>query len=90
MSRWVLSDKAKRDLRHLRIEHPHIYRQIQAEMDEGIDDDPTYYKNLRQSLQGIQSCRVGDHRVLYRVDKNGYPYIIGLGHRANIYQHPIF
>ena len=90
MSRWVLSKKATQYFQYLRREHPHIHRQITEELNAGLYDDPADYKTLKRELQGIQSCRVGNHRVLYTIDKNGVPSVIDIGHRDTIYKFPIF
>ena len=42
-------------------------------------------KPLRQNLQGFRSCRVGDYRIIYRVEGNETIYIIAIRHRKDVY-----
>lgn len=41
-------------------------------------------KPLRFSLKGYRRIRVGDFRIVYRIEKS-VVYITGIGHRKNIY-----
>jgi len=42
-------------------------------------------KPLRQNLQGFRSCRVGDYRIIYRIEKKKTIYIAAIRHRKDVY-----
>lgn len=52
-----------------------------------LTDPMRFGKPLRHSLHHLRSLRVGDYRVLYRVDASEQLVsIVAIGHRRDIYQ----
>jgi len=43
-------------------------------------------KPLRYSLKGARRLRVGDYRVIYKIEKNQTVLIIKIGHRKEVYE----
>ena len=50
-----------------------------------IDDPVLAGKPLRQSLKGHRKLRVGDWRIIYRIDRKDI-IILKIGHRREVYQ----
>jgi len=46
-----------------------------------------YGQPLRRSLQGYRKLRVGDYRVIYKIEKNNI-IILKIGHRKDVYNNP--
>ena len=78
------------------IYHPEVRRDI-ARLPQNINDrirkaieervllDPAQYGDpLRRSLKGYRKLRVGDYRVIYRVEKN-HVIVLKIGHRKEVY-----
>ena len=48
--------------------------------------DPVKYGNpLRKTLKGYRKLRVGDYRIVYKIE-NEYIFILGIRHRKEIYK----
>jgi len=48
--------------------------------------DPVKYgEPLRRTLKGYSKLRVGDHRIVYKIE-NEYVFILGICHRKEIYK----
>jgi len=48
--------------------------------------DPIKYGNpLRKTLKGYRKVRVGDYRIVYKIEGE-YIYILGIRHRKEIYK----
>ena len=63
-----------------------IWRQ---KIKQAIESKPTlqpeiYGKPLRRSLRGYRKLRVGDYRIIFRID-GGTVKILIIGHRSKIY-----
>lgn len=59
---------------------------IQKAIQIKLASDPiSVGKPLRQSLKGHRKFRVGDWRIIYRIDKNNI-IILKIGHRKEVYQ----
>lgn len=43
-------------------------------------------KPLRYSLKGARSLRVGDYRVIYKIESQEIVLILKLGHRREVYE----
>ena len=56
------------DLRQLFHEDRRLYARVTAKI-RTLADAPDQGKPLRQSLKGMRSLRVGDRRIVYRVDE---------------------
>ena len=68
---------------------PQIPQNIKATIRKAIErrlliDPFTYGQPLRQSLKGYRKLRVGDYRVIYRVQRNEI-VILKIGHRREVY-----
>jgi len=61
-------------------------QKIQSAIETRLLEDPVIAgKPLRQSLKGHRKLRVGDWRIIYRIDKKDI-IILKIGHRREIYQ----
>ncbi|EKD70303.1 MAG: hypothetical protein ACD_46C00575G0003 [uncultured bacterium] len=63
-------------------------RQIQKAIEERLTVDPIGFgKPLRFSLKGHRRLRVGDYRVVYRIEvENNSVLVIAIKHRKDIYE----
>lgn len=59
-------------------------RKIRSALDE-ILMDPRQGKELQDELSGLRSYRVGQYRIIYRVDSKHRVDILGVGPRESIY-----
>lgn len=58
---------------------------IRRAIEERLMREPFLYgEPLRQSLKGYRKLRVGDYRVVYRVEKSDI-IILKIGHRRDVY-----
>jgi mRNA interferase RelE/StbE len=58
-----------------------IKRAIEAKL---TTHPETYGKPLRRSLKGYRKLRVGEYRVVFRIDK-GVVKVFTIGHRRDVY-----
>jgi mRNA interferase RelE/StbE len=68
---------------------PNIPRNMQTRIRNAIQErllnDPLKYgEPLKRSLQGYRKLRVGDYRVVYRLEKENI-IILKIGHRKEVY-----
>jgi mRNA interferase RelE/StbE len=74
---------------------PNISSSMQAIIKRAIEErlmvDPiSFGKPLRYSLKGYRRLRVGDYRIVYRIDfENKTVLIIAIKHRKEIYERDI-
>ena len=62
-------------------------QQIQKAIEERLMVDPIGFgKPLRYSLKGHRRLRVGDYRIVYRIEGENSVLIIAIKHRKNIYK----
>ncbi|HEY1097198.1 MAG TPA: type II toxin-antitoxin system RelE/ParE family toxin [Alphaproteobacteria bacterium] len=60
--------------------------QIKKAIEERLMTDPVSFgKPLRYSLKGHRRLRVGDYRIVYRIDAKTVT-IIAIKHRKNVYE----
>jgi mRNA interferase RelE/StbE len=61
---------------------------IKKAIEDRLSVDPVKYgKPLQYSLKGHRRLRVGDYRVIYRIDSsNFFVLIVAIEHRKNVYQ----
>ncbi len=76
-------DVEKKDL-------PKIPRNIQVRIKKAIElrllrDPVSSGEPLRKSLKGYKKLRVGDYRIIYRIEKSDI-LIFKIGHRKEVYQ----
>lgn len=66
---------------------PPIKKIIKNAIEKKLMHDPyTFGKPLRYGLKNHRSLRVGDYRVIYRIDDNKIiVIIIAIDHRKNVY-----
>ena len=76
---------ARRDLARL---PPRTAGVILTYVDERLADRPAVLsKPLRNLLVGLRSARVGDYRILFRIDEDGHRLVIQrVDHRAHVYR----
>ena len=61
-------------------------KRFQKAIEDKLTIDPlTFGKPLRKSLLGCRSLRVGNYRIIYRMQKNTVE-ILAFGHRSTIYE----
>ncbi len=60
-------------------------RQIRQAIEEKLANHPELFgKPLRQSLKGYRKLRVGDYRVIFRIEKSIVKVLI-IEHRSRVY-----
>ena len=65
---------------------PTLKGRIQDAIEKKLLITPENYgKPLRQSLRGYRKLRVGDYRVIFRIDKKTI-YILAIKHRSAVYK----
>ncbi|MEK7448408.1 MAG: type II toxin-antitoxin system RelE/ParE family toxin [Planctomycetota bacterium] len=69
---------------------PNIPRNIQIRISNAVQErllkEPLKYgEPLKRSLQGYRKLRVGDYRVIYRIDQENI-IILKIGHRKEVYR----
>jgi len=76
-----LTEGQREILRHL---PPGLKKKIRSAL-EAILENPAAGKPLRETLQGLRSYRIGNFRVVYRME--GYKIVlVDVGPRKTIYQ----
>ena len=64
-------------------------QQIKRAIEERLSVDPVRLgKPLKYSLFGLRSLRVGDWRIIYRINGNSVE-IIKIGNRKDVYGEPV-
>lgn len=82
MYKLLISPKAEKGLKRLKIEHQHAVLEALAE----ISDDPFVGKPLTRELTGRFSLRVGVYRIIYSVNANDKIIrVLAAGHRSTVY-----
>lgn len=69
---------------------PHLDQKTKERIKKAIEtrllQDPLRYgKPLRYSLKSLRSLRVGDYRIIYKIETNAV-IILKIGHRKEAYQ----
>jgi len=65
-----------------------IKSRIKKAIENRLLVDPIKYgQPLRRGLQGYRKLRVGDYRVIYKIEK-GNIIILKIGHRKEVYSKP--
>jgi mRNA interferase RelE/StbE len=66
-----------------------IKEQIKRDIEKKLTTAPEIFgKPLRKSLVGYRRLRVGDYRIIFRIEKN-IVKIFKIGHRSTIYKNLI-
>lgn len=79
--RLLLDEEIRGLIRHL---SPNVKRKVREALDD-IAGNPRAGKFLIEELGGLQSYRVGQLRIVYRVSSS-YAEVLGLGARETIYE----
>lgn len=78
--------QVEKTLRRLRASTPRIYERVTAILQD-LATDPFSGKGLKGAFIQYRSYRVGDYRILYRIEtKAKVIYIVDIGHRREIYR----
>ena len=86
---WTIEwdDRARRELRRL---DRQTQREILRYFNERIasDEDPRRFgKSLRHELQGLWRYRVGDYRMICKIEDNHLVVLVlGVAHRSTVYR----
>lgn len=61
--------------------------QIRKAIESKLTSHPIEFgKPLRYSLKGARSLRVGDYRVVYKIEPSDVVLIVKIGHRREVYE----
>ena len=64
-----------------------IKRQIRRAIETKLSTHPFELgKPLRYSLRGARRLRVGDYRVIYRIEPPNLVLVVKIGHRREVYE----
>lgn len=64
-----------------------IRKQIKTAIEEKLTSHPIEFGNpLRYSLKGARRLRVGDWRVIYKIEPPHVVLVVKIGHRREIYE----
>jgi mRNA interferase RelE/StbE len=78
-----MSDETAELIRTL---HPDLKRKIKSAL-QTVLSDPQSGKSLKDELEGLQSFKVGEFRVIYKSAKDkGIIEIVAIGPRKTIYE----
>ena len=62
-------------------------KRIRRAIEERLGKNPIEYgKPLQYSLKGCRRLRVGDYRVIYRIEDDKTVLIVKIGHRRDVYE----
>jgi mRNA-degrading endonuclease RelE of RelBE toxin-antitoxin system len=65
-----------------------VRRRIRRAIEAKLGSNPVEFgKPLRYSFKGARRLRVGDHRVIYRIELPDVVLIVKIGHRREVYDH---
>lgn len=63
-------------------------KRIQRAMEEKLTTQPEFFgKPLRRSLRGYRRLRVGNYRVIFRIQDTAV-MVFRIDHRSTVYHHP--
>lgn len=70
---------------------PRLSRAAREQIRKGIERKLTTHpiefgKPLRYSLKGARRLRVGDYRVVYKIEPPDVVLVVKIGHRRDVYQ----
>lgn len=61
-------------------------RRIRTAIERKLGSNPVEFgKPLRYSFRGARRLRVGDYRVIYRIDPPDLVTVVKIGHRREVY-----
>jgi mRNA interferase RelE/StbE len=79
-----LTQKAVKDLDRLRRGQPLLFVKLASKI-RSLGDDPEAGKPLVGPLKGVWSLRVGDQRILYKIER-GTIIVLTVNHRREAYK----
>jgi mRNA interferase RelE/StbE len=63
-------------------------KRIKKAIEERLASNPVEYgRPLQYSLKGCRRLRVGDYRVIYKIEEPDVVLIVKIGHRKDVYDH---
>jgi addiction module RelE/StbE family toxin len=66
---------------------PPARKRIKKAIEERLATNPIEYgKPLRYSLKGCRRLRMGDWRIIYKVEENNLVLVVKIGHRKEVYE----
>jgi mRNA interferase RelE/StbE len=69
-----------------KISHPDRKR-IKKAIEDKLQTNPIELgKPLQYSLKGCRRLRIGDYRVIYRIEESNVVLIVKVGHRREVYE----
>jgi mRNA interferase RelE/StbE len=86
---WTVEfdDRARRELRKLAPETQQSILSYLRERVAGSSDPRQYGKPLRMNLAGLWRYRVGDYRLICRIEENRLVVLVlKVGHRRDVYE----
>ena len=86
---WTVEfdDRARRELRKLAAENQQLILRYLRERIAGSTDPRQFGKPLRMNLAGLWRYRVGDYRLICRLEENRLiVLVLKVGHRHNVYE----
>ena len=64
-----------------------VKEQIRKTVEQKLTSHPVEFgKPLRYSFKGARRLRVGDYRVIYRIEPPDVVLIVKIGHRREVYE----
>jgi mRNA interferase RelE/StbE len=64
-----------------------VRRRVRTAIERKLTSNPIEVgKPLRYSFRGARSLRVGDHRVIYRIEPPDVVLVVKIGHRRDVYE----
>jgi mRNA interferase RelE/StbE len=64
-----------------------VRKQVKVAIEKKLGSYPIEFgKPLRYSLKGARRLRVGDWRVIYKIEPPGVVLVVKIGHRREIYE----
>lgn len=64
-----------------------VRKQVKAAIEAKLTSQPIEFgKPLRYSLKGARRLRVGDWRVIYKIEPPDVVLVVKIGHRREIYE----
>lgn len=89
VEQWTVEfdDRARRELRKLGVATQQTILRYLRERIAGAEDPRQFGKPLRKNLAGLWRYRVGDYRLICRIEENRLlVFVIKVGHRREVYE----
>jgi mRNA interferase RelE/StbE len=86
---WTVEfdDRARRELRRLDAKTQQIILRYLRERIAGAEDPRRFGRPLRRNLAGLWRYRVGDYRLICRLEENRLVVLVlQVGHRREVYE----